>query len=119
MSDPAAAGRRVLLDEMLPRLLATELPDHQVSTVAREGWTGVLNGELLRRAKSAGFEVFLTADRNMEHQQRLTGRRFGVVVIVAGGTKLDQLRPLGAALRQAVAEVGPGEVRYVQRPLST
>ena len=84
-------ARRVLLDEMLPRLLARELPDHNVSTVADAGWRGVLNGELLRKAEEEGVEVFITADRKMEHQQRLTGRKFGVVVLSAGGTKLEDL----------------------------
>lgn len=46
----------------------------------------MLNGELLRQAEDAGVEVFVTADRKMEHQQRLTGRKFGVAVLNAGGT---------------------------------
>jgi hypothetical protein len=37
MSDPVSDPRRVLLDEMLQRLLARELPGHDVTTVAREG----------------------------------------------------------------------------------
>lgn len=115
MSEGATVRRRVLLDEMLPRLLARELPGHAVTTVAREGWSGTLNGELLRRVEDSGINVFVTADRNMEHQQRLAGRRFGVVVIAAGGTKLEDLRSLSDELREAVARVAPGEVRYVSK----
>ncbi|MDB4950395.1 MAG: hypothetical protein JWM27_3044 [Gemmatimonadetes bacterium] len=100
---------------MLPRLLARELPGHRVATVAAQGWTGIVNGELLRRAEAAGVEVFLTADRKMEYQQRLSGRTFGVVVIAAGGTKLEDLHLLGDALREAVASVTPGEVLHVSR----
>jgi PIN like domain len=54
---------RVLLDEQLPRHLTRELRGHEVSTVQQKGWAGLKNGELLRRAADAGFEVFLTADR--------------------------------------------------------
>ena len=115
MSDPPHASRFVLLDEMLPRLLARELPDHRVTTVAAQGWTGILNGELLRRMESVGVEVFLTADRKMEYQQRLAGRSFGVVVIAAGGTKLEDLHSIADALREAVAAVAPGEVLHVSR----
>lgn len=50
MTEPSAPGRRVLLDEMLPRLLARELPGNRVTTVVQEGWSGILNGELLRLA---------------------------------------------------------------------
>jgi hypothetical protein len=115
MTDERAPGRRVLLDEMLPRLLARELPAHHVTTVPQEGWTGILNGELLRRIEAAGIEVFMTADRKMEYQQRLTGRSFGVVVLAAGGTKLEDLKAMADAIRDAVERVTAGEVLHVGR----
>jgi hypothetical protein len=109
--------RRVLLDENLPRQLAAELPDYEVSTVAQQGWRGVLNGELLRRAESASFEVFVTGDRNLEYQQTLVGRAFGVVVIFPRRLKMEYLIPLVPALSEAVAAVEPGAVVHV-KPLS-
>ncbi|HEU0014837.1 MAG TPA: hypothetical protein VFQ45_14215 [Longimicrobium sp.] len=105
-----------MLDEMLPRLLARELPGHHVTTVARQGWTGVLNGELLRQAEAAGFEVFITADRKMEYQQRLAGRSFAAIVLAVGGTKLEDLRPLTHLLRDAVSRASPGEVIHLTLP---
>jgi len=116
MSNGSGHGRRVLLDEMLPRVLTRELPLHQVTTVAEEGWSGVLNGELLRRMDESGIEVFVTADRNMQYQQRLAGRNFGVVVIAAGGTRVDTLQAVASELQTAVASVVRGEVRYVSKP---
>lgn len=118
MSDSGTSGRRVLLDEMLPRLLSRDLRPHNVTTVAQAGWSGLVNGELLRRAEAAGVEVFVTADRKMEHQQRLSGRRFGVVILAAGGTRLNDLRPLSDSLREAVGLVAAGEVLRVG-PAST
>jgi len=41
---------RILLDESLPRELAQELPGHDVQTVQDADWSGLMNGELLRRA---------------------------------------------------------------------
>jgi hypothetical protein len=116
MSDQPAQGRQVLLDEMLPRLLARELPGHVVTTVAQRGWAGILNGELLRTAEAAGVEVFVTADRNLQHQQRVSGRAFGVVVIAARGTKLTDLALVGDALRDAVQRVSAGELINVSAP---
>src|SRR5215470_17161259 len=40
---------RVLLDEQLPVDLAAALEGHSVDTVVYRGWTGITNGELLRR----------------------------------------------------------------------
>jgi hypothetical protein len=61
----AGLALRVLVDEQLPRQLALELTSHEVRTVQQEGWAGLKNGELLRRAAEQGFQVFLTADQNL------------------------------------------------------
>ncbi len=74
---------RVLLDEQLPRQLAPELIGHHVSTVQQQGWAGLKNGELLRRAGEKAFEVFVTADQNLEFQQNLSRSGVGVIVLVA------------------------------------
>ncbi len=116
MSPGAPVPRRVLLDENLPRQLADELADHQTSTVAQAGWKGVVNGELLRRAEAAGFEVLVTADRNRQHQQTLAGRAFGVVVVWPRRLKMEFLIPLAPALRDAVATVEAGQVLHVHPP---
>ena len=56
---------RILLDESLPRRLARLIPDHEVRTVRQMGWAGRRNGLLLRLA-AREFDVFLTADQNVE-----------------------------------------------------
>jgi hypothetical protein len=59
---------KVLLDEMLPAGVSGLLTEHEVTTVRQAGFTGLANGELIRRATAAGFQVLLTADRNHEPQ---------------------------------------------------
>ncbi len=111
---------RVLLDEQLPRRLALHLAGHDVSTVQRQGWAGLKNGELLRRAAEAGVEVFVTADQNIEFQQNLTrlapaGLR--VIVVVAPSNVLEDLIPLVPALLEAIPRAEPGlAVRIGDRP---
>ncbi len=101
---------RVLLDEQLPRHLARDLTGHQVRTVQQEGWAGLKNGELLQRAADSGFDVFVTADQNLEFQQNLTRARLGVVVLVAPSTALEDLRPFLPVALAAIGRVRPGEV---------
>ena len=61
---------RILLDENFPADFSKLLVGHEVFTVHSLGWSGVKNGELLRRAHSV-CEVFVTLDRNLEFQQNL------------------------------------------------
>ena len=84
----------VLLDEQLPRHLAREIGGHNVSTVQQRGWAGLKNGELLRVAADAGFEVLVTADRNLQFQQNLSLAQLGIVLFVAPSNALEDLRPL-------------------------
>lgn len=104
--------RRVLLDENLPRLLERDLAGFEVFHVSGVGWAGTKNGALLRRAEIE-FDVFVSADRRLPHQQTLSNFDLGVVVLAAGSTKLEDLRPLATELREAVAAVQPGKLLHV------
>ena len=73
------------------------------------GWSGIKNGELLRRAEEV-FDAFLTADRNLTFQQNISRLRLGVVVLAIGSTKLDDLRPRASEIAAALDAVQPGEV---------
>ena len=67
--------------------------------------------------EAAGFDVFVTADRNLGYQQTLAGRAFGVLVIFPRRLKIEYIIPLVPALRAAVERVRPGEVIHVYPPL--
>jgi len=102
--------KRVLLDECLPRHLKRSLEGHDVRTVPEAGWASKENGELLALA-AANFEVFVTVDRNLSFQQSPKNLKIGVIVLIAGGNRLVDLLPLVSRLREAVENVGRGEVR--------
>jgi hypothetical protein len=104
---------RVLLDEQLPRQLASYLVGHDVRTVQQESWAGLNNGELLTRAEAAGFSVFLTGDQSLEFQQNLSKRRLGVVVLCADSNALEDLLPLIPVALAAIEGVQPGQVARV------
>ena len=45
------------------------------------GWDRLQNGELLAKAEAAGFEIFITADKNLRYQQNLSGRKIALIVL--------------------------------------
>jgi hypothetical protein len=100
---------RVLLDECLPRGLKRELVGHDVRTAPEMGWASKTNGELLAVA-AAEFDVFLTSDRNLSHQQNVSAFAIAIIVLIAGSNRIDDLRPLVPRVLEALTTVRPGTV---------
>ena len=69
-------------------------------------WDTLRNGELLDAAEAAGFEVFVTTDRNLRYQQNLTGRKIAIVVLGKGRWRL--IKPRLPAITAAVAAATDG-----------
>ena len=104
---------RVLLDECLPRRLKRELVGHDVKTAPEIGWASKKNGELLALA-AVDFDVFLTSDRNLSHQQNLSAFDFAVIVLMAASNRIDDLRPLVPRVLQLLTTVRPGTLTAVK-----
>lgn len=107
--------RRVLLDENLPNVLADKLPEHEVRTVEEAGWKGTKNGQLLRLAASS-FDVFLTGDRSIPHQQPVAKMALGFVILALGSLALNDIIPFLREIDEAIEAVGSGEVIHIKRP---
>ena len=74
---------RLLLDENLDWRLRHDLPEHHIESVLLIGWAGIENGELLRKAVETGFDVLVTMDSNMVHQQNIGQYAIAVVALRA------------------------------------
>lgn len=74
---------------------------HDVTTVQGRGWSSVENGELLRRAGEE-FDVLVSADQGIPHQQNLPDFDVAVVVLVAPSNRIEAYEPLAEDLRHAV-----------------
>ena len=103
---------RVLLDENLPVDLVAILRGHEVDTVVGLGWSGITNGELLRRA-AGDYQALVTMDRNIQHQQNLGALSFGIVLVRARSNRMIHLDPLVPEMLAALASLRPGELRLV------
>jgi hypothetical protein len=99
---------KILLDENLDWRLRRELPGHDVQSVTLIGWAGVKNGELLRRAIEAGFQIFVTMDKGIPHQQNLRGLSIAIARISAPTNRLADTRLLMPVLLAQLATLQPG-----------
>jgi hypothetical protein len=106
---------RVIFDNGTPRGVASALSGHSVEEARSQGWDTLGNGELLDAAEAAGFEVFVTTDRNIRHQQNLTGRKIAVVVLAKGRWRL--IRKKLSEIAAAVDAATPGSFAEVEIPV--
>jgi predicted nuclease of predicted toxin-antitoxin system len=81
---------RLQLDECVPRKLKFFFTDagHECETVTDAGFSGKENGELLALADKK-FDVLITVDKNIRHQQSIPTRK-----ISPGGNSIG-LKRLG------------------------
>ncbi|MGA9995334.1 MAG: DUF5615 family PIN-like protein [Pyrinomonadaceae bacterium] len=103
---------KVLLDECLPKKLKREVQADVVKTVPEMGWAGTKNGALLRLVEQK-FDVLLTNDQNIEHQQNLKLFDLAVVVLVAKTNDIEDLKPLMPAANEAIRTIGSREIKYI------
>jgi hypothetical protein len=106
MSPPT---RRVLLDECVDWRLSRHLRPHSVTTVAKVGWSGLKNGQLLRQAE-ADFDLLITVDRDLSFRQRLVDFDLAVIVLHASSNRLQDLLPLVPRILRAIPSAKPGHV---------
>ena len=103
---------KILLDESLPKPLVKEFSGYDVSTVVNEGWSGKKNGELLRLAQKE-FDVFLTADQNLQYQQNIQGYKIAVIVLVVKANRLEYLKPLMPQVLRTILDIKTGEIARI------
>lgn len=89
---------KILFDECVPRRFRNLFPQHEATTVPSAGFAGLKNGELLTAAANAGFEVFVTVDRNLAYQQNISKLALPVVVLHAKSNKISDIIPFSTIL---------------------
>lgn|ERR1700685_226686 len=82
---------KILLDECVPQGLCKSFPEHECHGARRAGFGGKTNGELLELAEQAGFDVLVTVDQSIPHQQKLGGRKLALLIVHAKSNKLAAL----------------------------
>ena len=104
--------KRVIFDENLPRPLIKEIIGHNLSTVQDEKWAGANNGELLNLMEAAGWEVFVTADKNLRYQQDLSSRAIAIVELPTNRWPIVQ--KLVGSIQKAIDDASVGSYFQVE-----
>ena len=103
---------KILLDECVTAELKPELVGHEVATVAEMGWLNAKNGELLQLAETQ-FDVLLTVDKHLQHQQNLKKFNLAVLVMVARNNRIEWLLPLVPKVLAALRSIRRGAATRV------
>lgn len=104
----------VLFDQSTPVPLRPFLTGHTVETAWQRGWDKLKNGDLLKAAEEAGFEVLVTPDKNIRHQQNL--KNYKIAIVVLGNPQWPVLRHHVDRVVAAVDGAQPGTYCEVEIP---
>ncbi len=105
---------RILLDHSVPSPLLNYLRRHEVCEARDLGWDRLANGDLLKEAESAGFDLLITADKNLQYQQNLQGRKISLMIL--GNAQWPVLRLHVDRVIVAVDDASPGSFAEVPIP---
>jgi hypothetical protein len=105
----------ILFDHGTPRPLRDFLDHHTVKEAKQQGWDTLANGDLLKAAEAAGFDLLLTTDKNLSYQQNLSERK--IAILVLGNAQWPLLRLNVGLVIKAVDAALPGSFAVVDIPL--
>jgi predicted nuclease of predicted toxin-antitoxin system len=102
---------KLLLDECLPRKMRFLFSGsgHHCETVREAGFGGKENGELLSLAEGK-FDVLITVDKNLKHQQNISNRRIAILVVRAASNDIDDIRPHLPEMLAGLHSIKPGQI---------
>ncbi len=100
---------KLLLDECVTRYLKSDLTGHEVKTVDEAGMKGLRNGKLLRAASDV-FDVLITVDQNIAHQQNIPSFDIAILIMIAKSNAYHSLKPLIPRALEKLKQIKPGEV---------
>jgi hypothetical protein len=101
---------KLLLDECVTNYLKPDFAAHEVFTVEEVGLKGLKNGKLLRAA-SGDFDVLITVDKSIPHQQNLASLKIAVLILRAKTNTYPDLKPQALA---ALGQIHPGEIVIIR-----
>jgi predicted nuclease of predicted toxin-antitoxin system len=103
---------KLLLDECLPKDLLRDFAPHAVAHVKSRAFAGLQNGELLAAAQHE-YDVLITVDANIYHQNKVSQFNLAVVVLRAYRNAYEFLLDTVPEALEVLQTIQPGQVVYV------
>src|SRR5258708_36887018 len=94
---------RILIDECVDPRVKQLFGDHTIATVHERGWDSLEDGPLLMLAQNE-FDVLVTIDGGLEHQQNLAKFQIGVVIVHVPKNQIFHYRVVQRELLTAVVK---------------
>jgi predicted nuclease of predicted toxin-antitoxin system len=104
---------KILLDECLPLDFRHSFPKHDAHSAEWAGFKSRKNGELLLAAEAAGYEVLVTVDQGIPHQQQAAGRKLSIILVRSRTNQIEDPLPLVGAILDALETITPGQILTV------
>jgi predicted nuclease of predicted toxin-antitoxin system len=101
---------KILLDECLPVDFRHSFHGQDAHTARWAGFAGLGNDELLRAAEAAGYDLFVTIDQGMAHQQNWSERKLSVLLLRTRTNQLEDLLPLLDSIQRTLKTIRTGQV---------
>lgn len=104
---------KLLLDECVPGRLKRDFADYEIFTIDEAGFKGLKNGNLIG-ASSGIFDVLITVDKNIEHQQNRDRLPIAIIILSAKGNRYESLSPLISEALKVLENVKIGEIIKIE-----
>lgn len=104
---------KILLDEGVPDLIKHQLSSFSIFSVKEMAWRGVKNGALLDLMTDR-FQIIVTTDKNLPHQQNLKKRKISAIILPAND--IPTVIALLSQIARAIGTILPGEFNELDLP---
>ena len=103
---------KVLLDHCLDWRLSRSLFGHTVRSVGKLGWSRLKDGPLLARAQTQ-FDVLVTSDKNLRHQQNVSKFKLAIVILDVESNRIEDCLPKMPLLLDALPRLIKGRATVI------
>lgn len=102
----------VLLDHCLDWRLSRSLPGHTIKAAGKLGWGTLKDRALLDRAQTQ-FDVLVTSDKNLPHQQNLSRFNLAVAILDVPSNRIEDCLPKMPVLLRMLPHLLKGQATII------